>query len=90
MSSTIQAAVICCRNRGATSVTVVTPVASSHAPMALKASADEVIVLLSPPFFRAVADFCQKWYEVPNEELVNILGYAKKSGLLANDKESSK
>jgi putative phosphoribosyl transferase len=83
MGSTTRAAVVCCRNFGASRVTVAAPAASPNACAALEASTDEVIVLESPPGFRAVADFYRKWYDVSDEEVVAVMADAERSGLLA-------
>jgi predicted phosphoribosyltransferase len=86
MGSTTQAAVKCCRGLGARRVTVAAPVASPEARTSLEASADEVVVLLCPPFFRAVAEFYRDWYDVPDQEVIGIMADARQSGLLAEEK----
>jgi putative phosphoribosyl transferase len=89
MGSTTQAAVRCCRNRGANRVSVAAPAASPHACAELAGVADEIVTLLSPPWFRAVADFYQNWYDVSDNEVVDIMKAAEKSGLLASSEERS-
>jgi len=86
MGSTTQAAVKCCRSLGASRVTVAAPVASPGARTSLEASADEVVVLLCPSFFRAVAEFYRDWYDVPDQEVIGIMADARQSGLLAQEK----
>jgi putative phosphoribosyl transferase len=49
MGSTMQAAVMCCRNLKAKKITVAAPVASPNAVRLAAASADEVVTLLLPP-----------------------------------------
>jgi putative phosphoribosyl transferase len=78
MGSTMQAAVQCCRNLKAQHITVAAPAASPSAKCLVSASADEVITLLSPPGFRAVADYYENWYDVSDEEVVAILETMKK------------
>jgi putative phosphoribosyl transferase len=80
MGSTTRAAVECCRNLGARRVIVAAPVASPHAIAALREVADEVVVLLAPPFFRAVAEIYAHWYDVPDTEVVAILEKAWSAG----------
>lgn len=84
MGSTTQAALWCCRNRGAGTITVAAPVASPAARRSLDASADETVVLSSPPSFRAVAEAYETWYDVPDREVVAIMSEAQASGILAN------
>ena len=83
MGSTMQAAILCCRNSKAGRITVATPVASPGTIAALKAAADDVISLLSPPAFHAVAEFYQDWYDVPDKEVVDIMKDVAAKGLLA-------
>lgn len=73
MGSTMQVAALCCRNLKADSITVAAPVASPTALRLLTATADEVVTLLSPYVFRAVADYYENWYDVSDEEVVEIL-----------------
>ena len=83
MGSTMQAAVMCCRHLGASRVTVASPVASPSARAELSASADELVVLFTPSFFRAVAEFYEQWYDVPDGEVADIMSDAAAAGLLA-------
>jgi putative phosphoribosyl transferase len=78
MGSTMQAAVICCRNLKAQKITVAAPVASPSARRLTAASADEVVTLLSPHGFRAVADYYENWYDVSDEEVAEILRTVKR------------
>jgi predicted phosphoribosyltransferase len=73
MGSTTQAAVQCCREMGAKHILVAAPVSSPDARRKLNTAADEVVTLLTPPFFRAVAEYYQHWYDVPDEEVLQIM-----------------
>jgi predicted phosphoribosyltransferase len=73
MGSTALAAVQCCRRLGARRVTAAAPVASLQANALLEKSADEVVILLTPPDFRAVAEYYANWSDVPEEEVLRIL-----------------
>ncbi|MBI5241836.1 MAG: phosphoribosyltransferase [Elusimicrobia bacterium] len=73
MGSTALAAVKCCRRLGARRVVVAAPVASPEALSLLEEAADEVVVLASPPEFRAVAQFYDDWRDVPDEEVLRIV-----------------
>ncbi|MFO7535022.1 MAG: phosphoribosyltransferase family protein [Kiritimatiellia bacterium] len=68
MGSTTRAAVMCCRNKGAGKVTVAAPVASPDAVRLLREAADELVVLLVPPFFQAVAEFYEDWHDCTDQE----------------------
>jgi putative phosphoribosyl transferase len=73
MGSTALAAVQCCRGLGARRVTAAAPVASPQARALLEKSADEVVILLTPPDFRAVAEYYSTWSDVPEEDVLRIL-----------------
>jgi putative phosphoribosyl transferase len=89
MGSTTRAAVMCGRNLGASRVTVAAPAASRDARAALAGLADEVVVLESPAGFREVADFYRNWYDVSDQEVVDIMALAEKSGLLTPPKPNT-
>ena len=78
MGSTVLAAVRYCRRRAARRVTVAAPVASPEARARLVKSADDVVTLLSPGDFMAVASYYEKWYDVPDQEVVAILEQARR------------
>ena len=73
MGSTAQAAIMCCRKAGAKHITMAAPVASRDARTALMKVADEVVALLVPPYFRAVADYYLDWHDVSDAEALAIL-----------------
>ncbi|MFO7871455.1 MAG: phosphoribosyltransferase family protein [Kiritimatiellia bacterium] len=87
MGSTTQAALMCCRGNKAARVTVAAPVASPDARAALEETADDVVVVLKPSFFRAVADYYRHWYDVPDAEVIDIMSEADSAGLLAKPGE---
>lgn len=90
MGSTTQAAVLCCRRQEAGRVTVAAPVASPDAVRALEETADAVVCLEMPSFFRAVAEFYETWYDVPDREAVELLDDARKAGRLADEKAAQR
>jgi putative phosphoribosyl transferase len=73
MGSTMQAAVILCRNRRAQSVVVAVPVSGSHAFRAVGRLADRVVALEQPPNFRAVAEVYRHWRDLTDREVLEIL-----------------
>jgi len=73
MGSTMHAAVEMCRHRGAGRVIVAVPVAGPHSVREFSALADGLVVLESPPDFYAVAQVYANWYDVSDEEVLEIM-----------------
>jgi predicted phosphoribosyltransferase len=73
MGSTMQAAIILCRNKKAKKIIVAAPVAGPDTAAELTDVVDEVVILEKPPFFRAVAEVYENWYDVPDSEVIRIM-----------------
>jgi predicted phosphoribosyltransferase len=73
MGSTIRAGITMCRNQSAGKIIAAAPVAGPETARELKTVADEVVVLETPPHFRAVAQVFESWYDVPDEEVIRIM-----------------
>jgi putative phosphoribosyl transferase len=73
MGSTMFAAIRLCKNQKAAKIIVAAPVGSPSAIRMLAGEVDETVVLEKPPHFRAVAEFYQHWYDVPDEEVIRIM-----------------
>jgi len=73
MGSTMRAAIKLCRNRNAGKVVVAVPVAGREVADAIAKEADELIVLEIPVHFRAVAQAYENWYDVSDEEVLDLL-----------------
>jgi putative phosphoribosyl transferase len=73
MGSTMQAAIMLCRNRNAKKVVASAPVAGPATVKELDKVADDVVVLEKPPFFRAVAEVYRRWYDVGDGEVIRIM-----------------
>lgn len=73
MGSTMQAAVKCCRNKKAKRIIIAVPVAGPSTVKRFKAIVDDIVALEQPPFFRAVAEVYQNWYDVGDDEVISIL-----------------
>jgi predicted phosphoribosyltransferase len=73
MGSTMRAAVQCCRNREAYSVVVAVPVAGTRVRQDLQRMTDAVHVGEEPPFFRAVAQVYEQWYDVSDDEVLAVM-----------------
>jgi len=84
MGSTMQAAVRLCRNKKAGRIVVASPVAGPPAVSSLTGVVDEIVVLKQPEFFRAVAQVYRNWYDVPDEEVIEILQKSRQSDLQSN------
>jgi len=73
MGSTMRVAIELCRNRKAGKVVVAVPVAGKDVADAIAKEADELVVLNIPSHFRAVAQAYENWYDVSDEEVLDLL-----------------
>jgi putative phosphoribosyl transferase len=73
MGSTMQAAIMLCKNKGAKKIIVAVPVAGEEVVEKMNRLASEVVVLEKPLFFKAVAQVYKNWYDVSDEEVVKIM-----------------
>lgn len=73
MGSTMRVSVACCQNRGSEKVIVAVPVTGRGTAWEMKKIADEVVILESPINFRAVAQVYENWYDVSDEEVLEIM-----------------
>jgi putative phosphoribosyl transferase len=73
MGSTIRAAIAMCRKKQAKTIIVAAPVASPSTAEALAPLADDVVIVETPPLFRAVAQVYEDWYDVPDEDVVGLM-----------------
>jgi len=77
MGSTMRAAIKLCRRENAGKVVVAVPVAGREVTETFGGEraglADEVVVLQQPKFFRAVAQVYERWYDVPDSEVVALM-----------------
>lgn len=73
MGSTMTAAVRLCKNRQADKIVVGAPVAGAAAVRTLSDEVDDIVVIEKPAYFRAVADAYRDWYDVPDEEVLQIM-----------------
>jgi putative phosphoribosyl transferase len=80
MGSTIRAGLTMCQNKQAAEVVIAAPVASPSTAEELSTLADDVVILEQPPLFRAVAQVYQNWYDVPDEEVVNLMNQVAQQG----------
>lgn len=78
MGSTMRASVEYCRNQEAWKVVVAAPVTGRDTAEDMEEIADDVVILELPPSFRAVAQVYRKWYDVPDEEVLEIMRKAGK------------
>ncbi len=73
MGSTMRAALDYCRRNGAAKVVVAAPVSSPRVKEEFEKIADDVVILSTPPYFRAVAEAYERWYDVSDEEVLQIM-----------------
>ncbi|AKB28770.1 phosphoribosyltransferase [Methanosarcina siciliae T4/M] len=73
MGSTMRAAIELCRARKAGKIVVAVPVTGREAAKSIEKEADELVVLDMPIDFRAVAQAYENWYDVSDEEVLDLL-----------------
>ena len=79
MGSTMRASIMLCRNRGAKKVVVACPVTGVHTAREIERLVDEMVVLETPRFFQAVAEVYLDWYDVPDEEVLEMMEQWRKA-----------
>ncbi len=73
MGSTMQASVAMCRNQKAQNIIVAAPVSSPRTKSEFQSLADDAVILTTPEFFQAVAQVYENWYDVSDEEVLELL-----------------
>lgn len=73
MGSTMKASIKLCQNRGAKKIVVASPVAGREVAGEIGRMVDEAVILEKPVFFRAVAQVYRNWYDVSDQEVMEIL-----------------
>ena len=73
MGSTMRASIALCKNKSAGQIVVAVPVAGERAIEEISQIVDEMVVLESPAFFRAVAQVYENWYDVSDREVLEIM-----------------
>jgi putative phosphoribosyl transferase len=73
MGSTMRASIELCKNQKAGKIVVAVPVAGERALREIRPLVDEMIVLESPPFFRAVAQVYEHWYDVSDCKVLELM-----------------
>ena len=71
--STMRGAVMMLRGKRAGKIIIASPVAGAETVAKLTPLVDEVIVLETPDFFRAVAQVYNNWHDVSDEEALELL-----------------
>lgn len=73
VGSTIKAAIELCKKKKAKKIIVAVPVSSKDVAEEIGRLVDEIIVLEKPDFFQAVAQVYKNWYDVSDEEVIEIM-----------------
>ncbi|MBP1908455.1 phosphoribosyltransferase [Methanolobus bombayensis] len=73
MGSTMRASIALCKNKDAGRIVVAVPVAGGEVVKDIGQMVDEIVVLESPPDFRAVAQVYLNWYDVSDSEVLKIM-----------------
>jgi predicted phosphoribosyltransferase len=80
MGSTMMVSIMLCKNRDAKEIIVATPVAGREVVEKIETLVDVMIILEMPIYFRAVAQVYENWYDVSDEEVIDILKKWKNRG----------
>jgi len=73
MGSTMMASIMLCKNRNAKEIVIATPVAGVEVAKKIEQLVDKVVILEKPIYFNAVAQVYENWYDVSDEEVIDIL-----------------
>ncbi len=73
MGSTLRASIELCKKKGAGKIIAAVPVAGPHVAKEIAAMVDEMVVLETPAFFRAVAQVYDEWHDVEDHNVLDIL-----------------
>jgi len=73
MGSTMRAAVELCKHREAARIIVAVPVTGASVAREIGALVDEIVVLKKPHYFRAVAQVYRNWYDVSDQEVLELM-----------------
>lgn len=73
MGSTMRVAIELSKNRQARKIVVAAPVAGREVTEEIGRRVDEIIVLEIPSYFMAVAEAYENWYDVSDEEVLDLL-----------------
>lgn len=73
MGSTMRAAILACESCKAGKIVVGAPVSGRRTVRELREWVDEIVVLETPFNFQAVAQVYENWYDVSDEEVLEIL-----------------
>jgi len=73
MGSTMRASIELCKNRKARKIVVAVPVAGKDVADEIRKRVDKLVVLEIPTYFRAVSEAYERWYDVSDEEVLDLL-----------------
>lgn len=73
MGSTMRTSISLCQRQQAQKIIVAAPVAGANVIRQMRQLVDDMIILETPPFFRAVAQVYANWYDVPDQEARELL-----------------
>ena len=73
MGSTMRASIMLCRKKKAGRIVVAVPVAGREVAEDIERMVDDIVVLEMPDNFMAVAQVYENWYDVSDEQVLEIL-----------------
>jgi putative phosphoribosyl transferase len=88
MGSTMRCAIKLCKQKNASKTVIAVPVTGIETEKQIAKMVDEIIVLEKPLFFRAVAQVYENWYDVSDEEVIEILEKWEKERLNLNNNKN--
>jgi predicted phosphoribosyltransferase len=69
----MRASIELCKHRAAGNLVVGVPVAGQRTVEEIAALVDDIVVLVVPPMFRAVAQVYRAWRDIPDSEVLAIM-----------------
>ena len=79
VGSTMRAAIKLCKNKEAEKIIVAAPVSGPRIAKEMANLADEAVILETPEYFSAVAQVYEKWHDVSDDEVLNLMAKFRKS-----------
>jgi predicted phosphoribosyltransferase len=73
MGSTLKAAITMCKKKNAAKIIVAVPVGGPTKSSEISTLVDDLIVLETPPYFRAVSQAYRSWHDVSDREAINLM-----------------
>lgn len=73
VGSTVRASIMLCRNRNVGKLVVAVPVSGADTAAEIARTVDEIVVLETPLYFRAVAQVYKSWYDLSDRQVLEVM-----------------